>query len=86
MVNESALLACVQIRLFHTILNHYYRSFVETDFFEYLVSEIRCPRDNTMSFARLRKATQYTMDRLRNCEEEVPHLRKFIQGAGDVWE
>lgn len=73
-------LACAQMRLFHRVLNFYYHSFVRTDFFEYLVSEIRCPRDSTMSFARLRKATQYTMDRLQSCEEEVPHLRKFIQG------
>ena len=75
------MLVCAQIRLFHHILNFNYYSFVETDFFEYLVSEIRCPRDSTMSFSRLRKATQYTMDRLKNCEEEIPHLRKFIQGG-----
>ena len=75
------LLACMQIRLFQFLLNDSYPAFVVTDLFEYLVSEIRFPKGSTLSFARLKKATQYVVDRLQSCEEEVPHLRKFIQGG-----
>lgn len=73
------LLANLQIRLFYTIFNQYYSSFVVTDLFEYLVNEIRFPSADPISFRFLRRATSYSMSRLKNCEEEIPHVRKFIQ-------
>lgn len=73
------LLASLQIRLFHIIFNQYYSSFVVTDLFEYLVNEIRFPSTDPISFRLLRRATSYSMSRLKNCEEEIPHVRKFIQ-------
>lgn len=74
------LLVCdIQVRLFHFIFNHYYSSFVVKDLFEYLVNDIRVPSTDHVNFSLLRKATNYTMDRIKDCEEEMPYLRGFIQ-------
>ena len=73
------LLCIIQVRLFHFIFNQHYSSFVVKDLFEYLVSDIRFPSTEHVNFSLLRKATTYTIDRLKDCEEEIPHLRGFIQ-------
>lgn len=73
------LLCCIQVRLFHFIFNQHYSSFVVKDLFEYLVSDIRFPSTEHVNFSLLRKATTYTIDRLKDLEEEIPHLRGFIQ-------
>lgn len=75
----ETLFSCIQIRLFNTIFNEYYPSFVVTDLFEYVVNDIRFPSTPQMNFSSLRRATKYTMTRLQSCEEEIPHVRKFIQ-------
>ena len=72
------LLECIQIRLFQFILDSYYADFVCTDLFEYLVSEQRLPSSPSLS-SRLLRESRYMVDRLKDCEEEIPYLRRFIQ-------
>lgn len=74
----NCLLECIQIRLFQFILDSYYSDFVCTDLFEYLISEQRYPSSPSLS-SRLLRASRYTVDRLKDCEEEIPYLRRFIQ-------
>ena len=72
------LLECIQIRLFQFILDSYYCDFVCTDLFEYLISEQRYPSSPSLS-SRLLRESRYMVDRLKDCEEEIPYLRRFIQ-------
>jgi len=73
----STLLKCMAVRLFQFIQHAYYNRFVGTDLFEYLVSE-QCFPSSVFS-PRLLRASMYAMDRLKDCEEEIPYLRTFIQ-------
>ena len=72
------LLECIQIRLFQFLLDGYYCDFVCTDLFEYLISEQRYPSSPSLS-SRLLRESRYMVDRLKDCEEEIPYLRRFIQ-------
>lgn len=76
----STFLSCVQLRLFSWILNYQYHYFVITDLFEYLVNELQSPSSSQLPFASIRRATQYSLERLESCEAEIPHLSSFIQG------
>ena len=74
----STLLKCMAVRLFQFIQHAYYDRFVGTDLFEYLVSE-QCFPSSSFFSPRLVRASMYAADRLKDCEEEIPYLRKFIQ-------
>ena len=74
----SSLLKCMAVRLFQFIQHAYYDRFVGTDLFEYLVSE-QCFPSSSIFSPRLLRASMYAVDRLKDCEEEIPYLRKFIQ-------